>query len=223
MKKRYHINPTKSLFSHLKSISNRAKNHKARQTSQGFSQNLVFGVKSEEKLAASSHGSSLFSQYEQEAEIKLEQEITIRELNGFAFSCLDSLASIKLENQTDIRQVIYDQLRSIVKQKLGNFKKLAQESKSAATEFKVCAAQSRKLLSSVKEGEQDGINAEAMKCAERMLCQKYRAATLNRRLEFLIQAIPDYVAEVGTVAGLPKPVLNKVSNSVRDVLIDLTK
>jgi hypothetical protein len=223
MKKRYHTNQKNHKFSLNGSFSNRSHRGEVRLTPRGISQNLASEVKLEEKLAQNSIAPLADWQKEKEHEMKLEDELSKNELNGFAFSCIESLANLATKKNPDSAQSVDEVITKLVNEELITYTELARESKAAGIEFREYAAWSKKFITSVQSllsdsnapsQEVDQLSTQVMQCAERSLCQKYRSGALNKRVDFLVDAVASYVGNVGLEMGLPEAVMNKVAASV---------
>ena len=235
MKKRYHTNQKNFLFSLTNAASSRSKNRNAKQVSRGFSKNLAFEDHSDGNLVKKKTLplSAIASWIKkEECEMKLADEISTNELNLFAFSCIESLANLAQQKKADFSRSINEALFQIVNSKLISFTKLVDESKAAKIEFRESVARSKELISSVQPltnssagalQEMGQITTQMMECAERAMSLKCRSAALSRRVEFLVEAVSDYVGEIGSVMGLPKPLMDKVAKSVRGVLVEMAK
>lgn len=225
MKKRYHTLQKNLLFRLIDSASTRAKNEKEKNTSRGFSKNSASKNNSEEKLVKSSITQLASWETEEDSELKLENELSKHELNDFSLSCIESLANLAQKMQTGFCKGIKEELTEVVHQKLISFEKLAQESKLAKIEFRESAARTRELITNTQPmiNPSNQLTAQMVEFAERAMCQKYRSAVLGRRVEFLVEAVANYVGEIGTMMGLPQPLMGKVSQSVRAALADLSK
>ena len=231
MRKRHHTNQSKYQFSLNGSSSNRALRGYAKGASRSISKKLASEQTQIEKLAKTNQESidplSGWSK-EEGYEMKLADEISQNELKGFAFSCIESLANLAQSGKQSIDQV----LASLVSEKLTSFVNLAQERQQTKREFKEYVAWCKQFISSVQPllstpsgpaQEMGQLTTQVMQCAERSMCQKYRSEALGKRVNFLVGAVADYVANTGVEMGFPKPVMVKVSKSVNRALTAVTK
>ncbi len=223
MKKRYHTNQKNSMFTLNGSSSNRLQRKRTSGIPRGISQNLAMKANPEKKLAQNTMTPLAKWQKEEEYEMKLEDELSKNELNGFAISCIESLANLATKKNPDSTQSVDKVITRLVNAELITYTELARESKAAEIEFREYAAWSKKFITSVQSllsdskaptQEVDQLSTQVMRCAERSLCQKYRSGALNKRVDFLVNAVASYVGNIGLEMGLPEAVMNKVAASV---------
>ncbi len=216
------------MFSLNSSYSSRVKRGSVSRTPRGISQNLVSEAKSEEKLAQNAIVPLADWQKEEEYEMKLEDELSVNELNGFAFSCIVSLANLATKGNSDS---VDEVITKLVDTELVTYAELVKESKAARIEFREYAAWSKKFITSVQPllGASTGptqevgqLTTQVMQCAERCMCQKHRVGALSKRVDFLVGAVASYVGKLGMEMGFPEAVMNKVAASVERALLKET-
>lgn len=228
MKKRYHTNQKNNRFSLNSSYSNRVKSGYLGGTSRGISRKLANEAKSEGGLAQNAIVPLSNWRKEEEDEMKLEDELTVNELNGFAFSCIVSLANLAAKGNSGSVHSVDEVITQLVDTELMTYAELVKESKAAKIEFKEYAAWSKEFITSVQPllsastgptQEVGQLTKQVMQCAERCMCQKHRAEVLSKRVDFLVGAIACYVGKVGTEMGFPEALMGKVAASVKRILL----
>ncbi len=219
MKKRYHTNRSRFQFLLNGSSSNRS----LRNSLKGV------GVTANNKLANISKSSDSYllssceDSFDDEEELKLADEISENELNAFSFSCIESVAGLSGSKDKNIDKMLI----AVIRQKLGTFVNLAQERLEAEAEFRGYVVWSKQFISGVQPllnselapvQEVNQLNEQAVQCAERSLCQKYRSETLSRRVGFLEGEVADYLVQLGVEMGFPESVMQSVGRRVRRAL-----
>ena len=226
MKKRYHTNHSRYQFSLNGTASNRSLRKSVKGVSRSANIKLAPDALQTKKLAKSSQKSiNPMKEWDNEEEfaLKLADEISQNELQEFAFSCIESLANLaNAENQSK-----EEVLAKVISQKLISFTQLAEERQGAKSEFKEYVVWSKQFISNVQPllaihsapaKEQSELSSQALQCAERSMAMKYRSEVLGKRVDFLVEAVADYVAQIGTQMGFPAAVMNKVAVSVSKAL-----
>lgn len=228
MKKRYHSNQSiyqLNLYGRYSDHSNRSLRFSQRSVSEKISGELA---KSSQKMSEMTISPLSEWGKEEAYDLKLTDEISENELKGFAFGCITSLAHLTQAGKQSIEQALTDTME----RELTSFVSLVQESEEAQREFTEYYRWSKKLISTTQPllgnsnapaDELTQLRAQVMQCAERSMGKKYRAESLRKRIDFLIESVSEYVASTGVELGMPKLVMKKVSKALRGVLTAVSK
>lgn len=130
------------------------------------------------------------------AQLKLADEISSTELKQFALSCIESLATLTAAK----KPYIVDALMGVIAARLPSYGDLVSELHGAKAELTL-------QKQSIK---QQGNSPKVLETVIGTMCQKHCVENLNKRIQFLQNALPSHVAKTGAQLGFPAAIMNKV-------------
>ncbi len=204
MKKRYHTYQIDREVSPISQLSSRA----YRGRTRGLRPAMVAPVQQDEV----------------DYSMKLEDELTNRELKGFAFGCIESLTQLA---SSATNQNIQTALVKLAQEKLTSFVALINERNEAKTEFKQFVKWSHKFAASAQSSFTSEMSIandpklpsqQTLQCVEQSMGAQFRMDALAERITYLTSAIPAFVNTAGEELGFPRPITQKIAQCVKKAL-----
>lgn len=158
---------------------------------------------------------------EPDQEPRLENEIPVAELNGFALCCIEQL-SISKKNQPAEKTIT-----TSISEKLPGYTSLKAEYSSCRQSHRRHHQWTKQVYDAVEPllklegaplGEQQKLSDLALQYVEQNLQLQYRVEQLRIRVAFLEDAVPEHLIQVGLEIGLPSDLMRKMGGLVKTLM-----
>ena len=154
-------------------------------------------------------------------QLSLENEIPLSELNDFALSCIERLSISNKENPAEkvITTAISDKLPSYTNLKAEfTTNRQTHRSHHQWTKQVYDAAQPLLKLEGAPLAEQQKLSELTLQCVEQNMQLQYRVDQLRLRVDFLEDAVPKHLVQIGLEVGLPSALMRKMEKLVRTLM-----